>query len=230
MRLTVSETGLQSGFTVSVFPENLAVKSLEPVQYRFTIQNNYKEETVFAVNIEKPLDLESSFISDYVTVPAASEKSMDFNVTPRNQTGFYEIKVVAVSKSVERSASAYLSTNEMVSDVYRNADDVKAGANASAKASVDKAVSKWYSSYSKSDGSNTTGFASLQDALDAARKQSVTVPEEPSANNSGAPEETKPAPNYLIYLLPVALGGVVLGILLLLRKKKTGTEDIKYLK
>jgi hypothetical protein len=231
MRLVVSENEPQEGFAISLFPENLAVKSLEPVQYAFTLQNNYGEERIFAVNIEKSLDLDSSFILDYVTVPGLSEKSVDFNVTPRNQTGFYEIKVVASSKSVERMASAYLSVNEMVSDAYRNADDVKANASASTKAAVDKAVNKWYSSYSRSDGSNTTGFASLQEALDAARKQnqSGTVPEEPSGNNSGVPDSQKPAPNYLIYLLPAALGGAVLIILLLLRKRKTGTENIKYL-
>jgi hypothetical protein len=97
---------------------------------------------------------------------------------------------------------------------------------------VDRTVKSWYSSYSRSDGSNTTGFASLQEALDAARSQNQSgAASEPSGNtSSGTHEETKPTPNYLIYLLPLILGGAVLVILLLLRKRGTGTEDIKYLK
>jgi len=223
MRLAVSSLEPQESFAVSVFPENLAIKKLEPVTYSFTLQNNYKDEVNFIVNVEKPLDLDSSLVLGNFTVPGLSERTENFTVTPHNSTGFYEIKVRASAMWTERVASAYLSTNEMVSDVYRNADDVLAGANSSARASIDRKVGNWYNSYSKTEyGLNTTGYASLQEALDAARKQNQsqsvqTIP--PEQEIPSETPETKPNPlNWII--IPVTLGGIVFLILMLFRRKK----------
>jgi hypothetical protein len=176
------------------------------------------------VDVERPLDLDSSFVLGNFTVPGLSERTENFTVTPHNSTGFYEIKVRASARWTERVASAYLSTNEMVSDVYRNADDVLAGANSSTKASIDRKVGSWYSSYSKSEyGSNITGYASLQDALDAARKQNASSSQaKPPDNNTYVPAGgTESQPNPLQWIIiPVALGGVVFVVLMLFRKKK----------
>ena len=229
MVLVVSETA-QDGFAISLVPESLSIKDPAPVEFTFTLQNNYKEERIFSVNLEKPIDLDSTFISDYITLPALSEKAVEFTVTPRNQTGFYDMRIVAVSKSVEKYASAYLSVNEMASDVYRNADDAKDNASSATKASVDKAVKSWYSSYSKSDGSNTSGFLSLQEALDAAKKQNQSGPGQTGPqNNTDGPGTTETGPNYLIYLLAAAIPAAVIIAFLFLRKGKSRTEDIKYL-
>jgi hypothetical protein len=232
MRLVVSEMEPQEGFTVSVFPENLAIKNLEPVTYAFTLQNNYKDGVNFIVNVEKPLDLDSSFVLGNFTVPGLSERTENFTVTPHNSTGFYEIKVKASGQGMEKVASAYLSANEMVSDVYRNADDVKAGANSSVRASVDANVRNWYSSYSKNTyGSNLTGYASLQDALDAARKQNASSSQaKPQDNNTSAPADgTESKPNPLQWIIiPIALAGVVFVVFMLFRKKqKKGGEFLE---
>jgi len=224
MRLAVSSLEPQESFAVSLFPENLAIKKLEPVTYSFTLQNNYKDGVNFIVNVEKPLDLDSSFVLGNFTVPGLSERTENFTVTPHNATGFYEIKVTASSQGMEKIASAYLSTNEMVSDVYRNADDVKVNANSSAKASIDRNVKNWYNSYSNSEyGSNITGYASLQEALDAARKQndSSSQTKPPDNNTYVPPDVTETQPNPLQWIIiPVALGGAAFLILMLFRKKK----------
>ncbi|MCX6814167.1 MAG: hypothetical protein NTY20_00735 [Candidatus Aenigmarchaeota archaeon] len=229
MKLVVSGTESQEGFAVSVFPENLAIKKLEPVTYSFTLQNNYKDEVNFIVDVEKPLDLDSSFVLGNFTVPGLSERTENFTVTPHNSTGFYEIKVRASMNDVEKIISAYLSTNEMVSDVYRNADDVLAGANSSVRAVVDSNVRNWYSSYSKNEyGSNITGYANLQETLDAARKQNASsVQPKPPANNTYVPADgTESQPNPLQWIvIPIALGGAVLVVLMLFRRKKDKGEE-----
>jgi hypothetical protein len=225
MRLAVSESEPQEGFAVSLFPENLAIKKLEPVTYSFTLQNNYKEEANFVVDVQKPLDLDSSFLLGNFTVPSLSERTENFTVTPHNSTGFYEIKVRASMNDVEKIASAYLSTNEMVSDVYRNADDVRANANSSVRANIDTSVKNWYSSYSKSDyGSNITGYSSLQEALDAARKQNASQSSQPKPqdNNTSAPSDgTQSQSSPLQWIaIPVALGVVAFAILMIFRRKQ----------
>jgi len=229
MELVVSETGPQDGFAISIFPTNLAIKSLEPVGFAFTLQNSFSEEVNFIVNVDRPFDMDSSFVLGNFTVPGLSEKTVNFTVTPHNLTGFYEIKVTASAKGTERSVSAYLSTNEMVSDVYRNADDAKLGVNSSVKAGVDSSVRNWYSSYSKGTyGANLTGYASLQDALDAARKlnssSNQTVP------GDGTPTEvpeTNPSSPLTWVIIPIALGGVAVVVIMFFRKKQGGEEEIE---
>jgi len=236
MRFTVSDSEPQEGFSVSLFPENLAIKKLEPVTYRLTLQNNYAEERAFVVNLEKPLDLDSSLILDTFTVPGLSERTVEFTVTPRNQTGFYEIKATASSKGVNRLASAYLSVNEMVSDAYRNVESIKSIANSSLDASVDRTVRNWYSSYSKGDGQNLTEYKNLQDALDSARRQALAGQGQNQTGPGQVPdnipeEETEPAPfNFWIILVPAALGLGVLLVLLLLRKRKGNGQEFLELK
>ena len=227
MRLAVSGEGLQEGFAISIFPENIAIKKLESVAYAFTLQNSYKDEVNFIVDVERPLDLDSSFVLGNFTVPGLSERTENFTVTPHNSTGFYEIKVRASAKGTERVASAYLSTNEMVSDLYRNADDARAGMNSSARAAADAGVKNWYSSYSKSEyGSNITGYASLQEALDAARNQNATQTGQakPADNNTYIPADgAESQPNPLQWIaIPAALGGVALAVLIILRRKQKG--------
>jgi hypothetical protein len=227
MRLLVSVSRPQEGFAVSVFPENLAIKNLGPVPYAITLQNNYGDEKNLIVDVQAPPDLDSSFVLGNFTVPGLSERTVNFTVTPRNQTGFYEIKVRASLNDVERYASAYLSTNEMVSDVYRNADEAWAVANSSTKASIDNSVKSWYSSYSKDEyGSNTTGYSSLQDSLDAARSQNGSVQSKPPSQAEVPEEEPQEAqPNPLSWvLIPVLLGGVAFVIIMLFRRKQKAED------
>ncbi len=224
VRLLVSASEPQGGFAVSIFPENLAIKKLEPVSYAFTLQNNYKEEADFLVDVLAPPELDSSLVIGNFTVPGLSERTVNFTVTPRNQTGFYEIKVEARMNDSEKVAYAYLSTNEMVSDVYRNADEAWAGSNTATKASIDKSVKSWYSSYSKDEyGSNTAGYASLQDSLDAARKQNQSQASQSGPSTQAEiPEEGQEAqPNPLSWvLIPVLLGGIVFTVIMLFRRKQ----------
>ena len=238
MRLIVSDSEPQESFSVSLFPDNIAIKRLEPVSYRFTIQNDYKEERMFAVSVEKSFDLDSSLILDSFTIPGLSEKVVSFTMTPRNHTGFYEIKATASSGGVDRPASAYLSVNEMVSDVYRNAEEIKSIANSSLDASIDRTVRNWYSSYSKNDGQNLTEYKSLQDALDSARKQALssqsqnqTIPGKGGdVPQGGNQEDGQPPSNLLgILLIPALIGISIFAVLMLLRrgKKRKGGEFLE---
>jgi hypothetical protein len=225
MELVVSEAGPQDGFAISIFPTNLAIKSLEPVPFAFTIQNSFEDEVNFAVNVDRPFDLDSSLVLDNFTVPGLSERTVDFTVTPHNLTGFYEIKVTASAKGTERSVSGYLSTNEMVSDIYRSADDAKAGANSSVKAGVDVSVRNWYSSYSKGTyGANLTGYASLQDALDAARKFNSSSGQ--AVPDDGIPDvpEDKPSSPLTWVIIPIAIAGAAAVVIMLFRKRRGGGE------
>jgi hypothetical protein len=229
MRLVVSDSAPKGGYSVSIFPENLDIKNLVPIPYSFTVQNNYGQEVSFLARLEKPLDLDSSFIVETLAIPALSETAVNFTVTPRNQTGLYEIKVIVSANDLEKEDSAYLSVNEMVSDVYRNADNVKSGANSSVKASVDSKVRSWYSSYSKSEyGSNTTAYSSVQDAIQSAK----SVPEEEvtEENQTEDADDQESQSNPLgIIVIPVVIGAGVLAALLFLRKRK-GKDSLDRMK
>ncbi|MEM5812175.1 MAG: hypothetical protein QW286_00495 [Candidatus Aenigmatarchaeota archaeon] len=224
MKIIVSESEPSEGFSVSLFPDNLAIKKVEPLTYRFAIQNNYKEGLQFLVNVEVPFDLDSSLLLETVTVSPLSQKIVDFTVNPRNQTGFYEIKATASARGMKKTASAYLSVNEMVSDVYRNAEDALSVANSSVKKDIEKAVRNWYSSYMKSEyGSNITGYSSLQDAIDDAKRQTLTKNESCIDSGEDIEIESQEGQNNLVFVIPLICVAVLI-IFLLFRKRNTKSE------
>src|SRR4030042_1490260 len=155
---------------------------------------------------------------------------------PGNLARFYEIKATTSSGGMDRLASSYLSVNEMVSDVYRSADDIKSLANSSLDASVDRTVRNWYSSYSKSDGQNLTENKNIQDDRDSRRKRALSSQgqnqTEPGQGDDIPQEEEKPESpfNFGIILIPVALGMGVFLVLLLLRKRKGSGQEFLELK
>ena len=169
--------------------------------------------------------MDSTFTVDYVTVPGLSEKTVEFTVTPRTQIAVYEIKLNVSAGFEEKSAEAYLKTNEMASDVYRNAEAL-GNANASAKASVDRTVKNWYSSYSSGDYSAGTvsNYTKVQETIDEVKD---SAPSSPAQDGQDGTDEGGQAPesNPLgLIIIPVALGGVVLVVLLIFRRKQQNED------
>ncbi len=163
----------QTGFSVSIFPESINVKELEPVSYHFTIYNRESERT-FKVEMDVPEGIQTSFQPQNVTVGADVDRTITFTVTPSNVSSFYEIRLSAISENMTKQATAYLSTNEMLTDATRAAGWITdSTTNQSLINDVDSALDDWYNNQYRDSGygENLEGYGSLQDTLNNARAQ-----------------------------------------------------------
>jgi hypothetical protein len=126
--LVVTDNAVSEGsFTVSLFPRNINVKGLEPVDFRASVANNMGSAKGFLLSLELPEGVRSDFSSESVEVPAGGMKTAMFSVTPERGSSQFTIKVNATAdvegKAVTKSATSYLSTDEMLTDVQRLAEE-----------------------------------------------------------------------------------------------------------
>lgn len=115
-KLIISETIPDStGFRVRLFPENINVKYLDPVLFELTI-TNFGETADFETILLT--QLESDFDPGTITLENEA-RTIFFSVTPEEYSQSYELKATVRSGNTTKHAIAYLTTNEMLSDVAR---------------------------------------------------------------------------------------------------------------
>jgi hypothetical protein len=160
----------QSGFSASIFPESINVKELGPVGLRLSVYNYGNESRSFTAFM-KGLDpgLRSDFYSGVLNVGPMSEEYLDFEVTPQEVSSYFEVEVEVGSKRENRTVTAVITTNEMMTDVMRRADSIKEGASGEVAGAVDSSLDSWYESYRSSDyGEEGEAWEDIQESLDAA--------------------------------------------------------------
>lgn len=117
----------EGGFMVSLFPRNINVKGLEPVEFRASVTNNLGSAKTFLLFLELPEGLRSDFSGESVEVPQGGKRTVTFTVTPEMGSSQFAIKVNATTdvegKAMTKSATSYLSTDEMLTDVQRLAEE-----------------------------------------------------------------------------------------------------------
>ena len=147
----------EGGFTVSLFPKNINVKNLVPVEYRLTITNNGFENDEFEINIQISDNLTADFQKKVVKVPVGYEKTIKFNVTPQSVSSLFNITAVVTSGDVIKKDTAYLSTNEMLTDMLRRVERNESDANK---------LNEWYSLYINSNyGDEVDEYAELNEEI-----------------------------------------------------------------
>ncbi len=165
--------GPQQGFTVSLFPENINTREPEPVTYRLAIIN-MGESDQFTITSSLPEGVDTTFVEDTITVGSGDHRTLTFTVTPSSVSSSYELDfTVASSAGVEKPVTAYISTNEMLTDSLRSLESINqydSEAASDAQAELDS----WYSTYqSSSYGSGLQEYSGLRDSLEEARKEAA---------------------------------------------------------
>jgi len=173
------------GFMASVFPENLNVRDLEPLTYRLTV-NNMGDTDEFSIDADLPEDLTTTFVPTTITVPFGEYRTITFSVTPGSARSSYELDFsVTSSKDIVKPVTAYLSTNELLTDVQRSMDLIIQNADPDTFDNANDEMSKWYRSYQDSDyGDDLSGYSSLQSTLQDARQPEEPEPLDNQTNGS----------------------------------------------
>lgn len=153
-----------SGFAVTIFPLSLNVRDLSPVRYQITV-TNYGEQGDFDIGLSLPEGIQSGFQRQTVSLQPEEARTFEFDAVPLNSTALYEIKAIVSARGTSRQASAYLSTNELLTDAVRLGDAVIAS-NPSATGQVNTQLDSWYSTYrSSSYGNELDDYGRLQNSL-----------------------------------------------------------------
>jgi|GEM_PF-1071864 len=160
-----------TGFKANIFPGNMNVKNLLPVTYRLTI-NNMAESGEFSLGADLPEGLETTFAPATITVPSGDYRTLTFTVTPSDQSSSYELDfTVRNSAGVTKPVTAYLSTNELLTDVQRSVEQINQLGDSQASAQAEQESERWYRSYQGSGyGEGLDDYSGLQSSLQAARQ------------------------------------------------------------
>ncbi len=171
-----------AGFSVNLFPKNLNVRELTSVRYEFSIQN-FGEPENFTITGNIPQNLATDFRETTLFVGSKKIKSIKFSVTPAASSSLYEITISATgSGNNTKHATAYLSTNEMLTDPQRYANSITGSTdNRSIINNVNNAMNSWQNSYSSNTyGADTGQYSSLQETLGIAQSSLKSSQEQPA--------------------------------------------------
>ena len=219
--LVVSESD-QEGFSVSLFPYNLDVKSLDPVRYKATITNHGSSQRLFETSAEFAEGLQSAFPGTTILVDAGGTGDVEFTATPTKASSLYEIMFTASSNGLEKKASAYMTTNEMLTDALREQRQ------ATDKEAAQEAVDSWYDVYKTSAyGEDLEKYEEMKAKIEAAKQGAEQEQRGPVPPQPPAQQPVQAQDNTLLYIgVAVAAIGIIAGVLLMRRKPKA--EGIEY--
>ncbi len=212
----------KEGFSVSIIPKNINLKTANEVLFRVVI-NNYEEIQNFKIEAssDPPLTVEPA--SQNVSVEKGKEKITVFRVVPGNDD-LYEIDFKVTAEETEKLVTAYLSVGELLTDALRYSEAAEnTVANADIKEEMRKAKMAYEESY------NTTSYG---DELDDYEDFVNTIDElkKSSGGNGNGNEPPPPTQeegfNWMFVAIPLVI--IVAVVLLLIAFKKAKTTDAGY--
>lgn len=229
-KLMVSdEAPEETGWTVSLFPNNINVKNLEPVEFEATVENKGQRATFYAEVLSAA---GTDFTPANLDIPQEGTRSVKFKVTPKEVSTTYEVAVKVTAGGLTKTKSSFLSVNEILTDSIRESEEVKSQ-NPGEAENVDDSLDSFIDSYRTSDYGEEMGeYGSLKDTLNSARQKTrtggqvnQTQPTLPPAT-IGGPEE--PAGfDWTIVIIGIAAAAVIGVALFLYRKKQQGGGEVQ---
>jgi len=180
-RISVSEAlEEESGFSVTMFPENIDSRNLNPVTLRYTVKNNLDESREFGISLDiEPIGASHTFEEETIEVGPKSGKTNSFIFTPAEERKMYRVTVTATSGGEESSFTSFVSTDEMVSDLLRERDDIWSDLSSSDQTVLGEQIMDWRGDYKTADyEENMEGYSSLKETIDAARTEAQAEPKD----------------------------------------------------
>jgi hypothetical protein len=176
-RIEVSETPEEeTGFSVTMFPENIDSRNLKPVTLRYTVKNNLDEDREFDISLDiEPIGARHTFEEESIEVGPKAMETSSFIFTPAEERKMYRVTVTATSGEEELSFTSFISTDEMVSDLLRERDDIWSDLSQADQTELGSQIMDWRGDYKTADyEENMDGYSSLKETIDAARTETQT--------------------------------------------------------
>ena len=217
--LLVVGTKADSGFLISLFPETINIKNLEPVSFTFTL-HNYGERQTFDISLSvTPNYALKTLRKESVELDKDEVYRKNFLVTPLNRTAFYEVTVSVSSGENTKKVTSYISTNEMLADIGRITEN--------AGNRMMEEVEKWYESvYTKSEyGSEIKEYASLREILSKTPPAEENKTQEKPIKPAQRHREEKPSSTGWILWIIIAIAVIIVIVTFYLSSKRIKTEE-----
>ncbi len=198
-----------AGFDLTLFPQNLNIRTLAPVDFQILLRNHGTARTII-LEPRFPADLLSEYSGEAVTLEPGSAKVIPFRATPTRPRSSYETVIRATSHGVQKEAHSILSVDELLTDARLSM------ANTSTP-NTQAAVAAFEAAYpSLSTPTDLQAYQDLQAALAGLPPSpSASVPDTlPSDLPSASPAPAVQINPTLLYLLLVAAAGVIVMIIL----------------
>lgn len=213
----------QTSFSVNIFPYSINLRQLKHVTYTLMIENQGPAGS-FTIAGNIPQGLETDFSARTQEIGQGEEYTLDITLTPSGVSDLYEMGFSVTSLGNTKEATAYLSTNELLTDAMRDGEWVSQNASQEIRQDVGSALDDFYNSYRQSDyGHELDSYTSLKESLDDAksRKASAQAPQEPDLSPPVQPPSQPAGLDWWIYLIPVIIAAGAAAAYFLLRGRKT---------
>jgi len=233
----VDDTVSDLSYTLSVFPTNINIKELEPVEFEATVHNPGSEKNL-NITLDVPSTLTSDFEYQEITVASGEEKSIAFTVTPKEELSLGIIKVTSKytttyneeEKVYQKFVTAQITTNEMLSDTMRYAGELMSEADDDTRNDITSAMDDWASKYADSEYGDLSDYGTIKDRLSAAESDIDSQQQEPNGNgpdvisDNGTGEQWNPFSDPIVLaVLIIAPIAAILGFIML--RKRSSSED-----
>lgn len=209
----------ERGFTVSLFPKNIDVKDRDPVSFKATIENNLGAAKTFTLSLNLPEGLESDFSQDSVDVSDGSKEVVEFTVTPEIGSELFTLSVNASVDGSTKEAVSYMSTDEMLTDVQNQADNV-------GTTDAEDAMDEYVRRYMESDfNESLEGYEETAIALDEMAVQDDTDGTEEIDDYDPTETEEPDEEGIPIWIFIIIAGAGLAGSLAFMKLRK-GKQDL----
>jgi hypothetical protein len=204
-------------FFVNLFPTSINIRELRPILYSFSIDNQGPTRD-FSIFIDLPPELTTTFEPTVLAVGEDEVGRISFTVVPRNVSSFYEFTVTATHEENVKPATAYISTNEMLTDAARAVDVVEQTGNQEQANQANNALNEWFQSYNESQyGQDLHGYAQFRSALQG--EENITDGVTPIS----------PVPDYTLFIVIIVVIIIAVVIVAFMRKRELTLRHVSEL-
>ncbi len=205
----------ESGFRVTLTPENIDVREPREVLLTLRVKNLEAEPLTFTSTVSvDPGDGRAGFTGETTEIGPYSSRTKLFTVLP-GDSGLYEVTATAASGYARLSATSFITVDELRTDALRQAEGLEDTSGLDA----------WLATHADAEyGSDLKEYGDLKESLAASREeQERPPPAVPPADPNQDDDDTQGI-GWLLLPMIIAVGGLVAAVLFL-RSRGSGREE-----
>ncbi len=212
--------GAKTGFSASVIPKNINLKSPGEVSLRVVI-SNYGRPADFVISAASEPSMRIEPESRTVAVGQNEEKTSAFTAFPGNDS-LYRLDFKITSPDAESLITSYISVGEVLTDGLRYAADTERTLTTDAREELRKARLAYEAEYNRTSyGEDIEAYETFVETIDGLKQTSggegnVTKP--PAKPTEGGLD-------WMLLSIPLIIIAAVVLVLVAIKKAKSGERD-----
>lgn len=224
-KIKVDSDFVKKGFETTIVPRNVNLKEPQETIYRLLI-TNYDEKKGFSIETssDPPIGIDPESIT--TTVNKEEEKTVIFKVTPTSpDPNIYRIYFKIKTIDAEKMVNAYLTVGELLTDAYRESEDIEGKTNDPTIIEGIKLAREVFT-----EKYNTTSYGDELDDYEDFKGELEDARKNLGGNGGGMipplPTNGEAGMSWLWIVIPVII--VVIVLLFFMYKKTRVVSDIEY--